>query len=135
MKVRNSVATLVLVAATAGLAASASAQQAGENEYLQACAACHGESGKGMGPIAPLLNIEVPSLTTLAKNNDGVFPMLQVIHIIDGRSGVRGHGGIMPIWGDRFKSAMIESAGEYGAELLVRGRILALAQYLESIQE
>lgn len=102
---------------------------------MRFCAVCHGESAKGTGPLAPLLNVEVPDLTGLAKRNDGEFPMLKVIQIIDRRTGVRGHGGPMPIWGDYFKAAAVERAGEYGAELIVRGRILAIAQYLESIQE
>ncbi len=135
MKAWNMVAALAMAVTGAGLAGGAAADHAGENEYMQACAVCHGESGMGMGPLAPLMNVEVPSLTTLTQQNDGVFPMLQVIHIIDGRTGVRGHGGVMPIWGDRFKAAVLASAGEYGAELIIRGRILALAQYLESIQE
>jgi hypothetical protein len=29
--------------------------------------------------------------------------MLQVIQIIDGRTGVRGHGSEMPVWGSRYQ--------------------------------
>lgn len=131
---------LTTIAATAlgvgiALAGPVFAEHTGKNEYMQACAVCHGESGKGMGPLAPLMNVPVPALTTLAKDNDGEFPMLKVIQIIDGRTGLRGHGSVMPIWGDRFQAAAVHDAGDYGAELVVRGRILALAQYLESIQE
>jgi hypothetical protein len=60
--------------------------------------------------------------------------MLTVIHMIDGRSGLRGHGSEMPIWGDRY-SGEAEMAGQYGAELIVRGRVLELAEYIASIQE
>jgi mono/diheme cytochrome c family protein len=110
-------------------------QSAGEAEYMQACASCHGESGIGDGPLAELMTVPVPSLTTIAQQNDGVFPMLDVIQVIDGRSGVRGHGYPMPVWGDRFDAEVAESAGPYGSELVIRGRVLALATYLESIQE
>jgi mono/diheme cytochrome c family protein len=110
------------------------ADELGKTEYMNNCASCHGETGKGQGPLAELMTVEVPSLTTLAADNDGKFPMLDVIHSIDGRQGTRGHGYPMPVWGDRF-SASINDAGDYGAEAIVRGRVLSIAYYLESIQE
>ncbi|MBY4892274.1 cytochrome c [Rhodobacteraceae bacterium N5(2021)] len=84
---------------------------AGQDQYMQACASCHGASGTGDGPL------------------------LDIIMFIDGRTGIRGHGYPMPVWGDRFSSELGESAGPYGAELAIRGRVLALAEYLESIQQ
>lgn len=48
--------------------------------------------------MANVVNIPSPNLTLLAKNNGGVFPMLGVLQVIDGRSGVRAHGGVMPLW-------------------------------------
>lgn len=129
--------TKTLVAALTALlplGAAAHAQSAGENEYMVACAICHGESGKGAGPFAEVLNIEVPGLTGLAAANDGEFPYLQVFQIIDGRTGVRGHGGPMPIWGDRFKAAAAD-LGPYSSEIVARGRIAVLTDYIESIQD
>ncbi|WP_068112026.1 c-type cytochrome [Tropicimonas marinistellae] len=104
-------------------------------EFLWACASCHGQDGKGDGEVGKLLTVQVPDLTQLSAANDGTFPMLKVIHIIDGRSGVRGHGTPMPIWGATYRSEIGGSLGDYGAETVVRGRILSLAYYLESIQE
>lgn len=116
------------------LAGASSADEIGKREYMNNCASCHGESAMGQGPLAELMTIDVPSLTTLAKRNDGEFPMLDVIHTIDGRQGTRGHGGPMPVWGDRL-SRRVENAGPYGGEAAIRGRVLSLAYYLESIQE
>lgn len=126
-------ASLMLAAA----ATSAIAQEdAGFDEYMVACAVCHGESGKGDGPFAPLLNIDVPGLTQLSAQNEGTFPLLKTLMIVDGRTGVRGHGDtLMPIWGDRFSKAAEEIAGPYGSEVITRGRLLSLVYYLESIQE
>jgi mono/diheme cytochrome c family protein len=125
--------------AAAFLAATALGAQAdettGKAEYMIACAVCHGESAKGNGPFAELLNIEVPGLTGLAAANDGEFPFLDTLMIIDGRTGVRGHGGPMPIWGDRYQAAAIEERGILGAEIYARGRLLSLVEYIESIQE
>ncbi|WP_135505988.1 c-type cytochrome [Roseovarius aestuariivivens] len=115
-------------------ATAAMADDLGKTEYMNACASCHGASGVGDGPLAELMTVTVPSLTTLSANNDGTFPMLEVIQTIDGRQGTRGHGYPMPIWGDRFKA----SAGDIGpmaAETIVRGKVLSIAYYLESIQE
>ena len=126
---------LAAIALFAAAALPALADATGEEEYRVACAICHGESGKGDGPFAPLLNITTPNLTTLAQANDGVFPFLDVLMVVDGRTGVRAHGdSAMPIWGERF-AASAADAGLYGSELEVRGRLLALVTYLETIQE
>ena len=113
---------------------TAQAEEIGKRAFMENCASCHGESGMGQGPLAQLLTVEVPSLTGLSAANEGEFPMLEVIQTIDGRTGVRGHEGLMPIWGDAFKAAAAD-AGPYGAEVAIRGQILSLAYYLESIQE
>lgn len=114
---------------------AAVAQGAGEVEFMQACASCHGADGRGTGPLSEILTVPVPDVTTIAARNDGVFPMLDVIHTIDGRMETTGHGFPMPVWGDRYAAEVGASAGTFGAELVVRGRVLALATYLESIQE
>lgn len=109
--------------------------EAGLQEYLQACASCHGIAGQGNGPLAEYLTVEVPDLTQIASANDGDFPMGAVLRIIDGRDDVRAHGSDMPVWGSRYMMEMPPSTGEFTAELLTRGRILALAAHLEAIQE
>jgi len=126
----------ILIAVGLALAAApALADETGQQEYMVACAICHGETGMGDGPFAPLLNITTPNLTTLAQENDGVFPFLDVLMVVDGRTGVRAHGdSAMPIWGQRFKESAAEQ-GPYGSELEARGRLLALVTYLESIQQ
>ena len=98
-----------LAAVSLGLATGAMAQDAdyGAELYMDFCSACHGSNAEGGGTLTQLLTTEVPSLTGLKENNDGVFPMLDVIHIIDGRTGLRAHGG----------------------------QVLSLAYYLESIQK
>ncbi len=105
----------------------------GRVTYEQYCSACHGDYGMGQGSIADVLTTEVPDLTTLSARNDGVFPMLQVIHVIDGRTGVRAHGGPMPIFGALFSDD--QDFGPYGGPVYTRGKILSLAYYLESIQK
>lgn len=112
----------------------AQAEETGQREYMNACASCHGPAGLGNGPMAEFMSVKVPDLTQLSAQNDGVFPMLDVIQIVDGRTGVRGHGSEMPVWGGQFK-AEASAAGAYGGEVIARGRILSLAYYLQSIQK
>ena len=107
----------------------------GAQLYQESCAGCHGASGSGGGELSGLLNIATPKLTGLSKANDGEFPMLKVIHIIDGRSGIRAHGGPMPVFGSQFSASTTSGGSDYGSVIEVRGRILSLAMYLESIQE
>ena len=66
----------------------------------------------------------VPDLTQLAANNDGEFPMLQAIHVIDGRTGLRAHGGPMPVYGALFTEES-GSGTKYGDDLFTRGKVLA----------
>lgn len=126
--------TLAAVVLALGCGA-AGAQSLGEQEYMDACASCHGATGVGDGPLADLMTVPVPDLTTISAQNDGEFPMLQVIQVIDGRTGVRGHGYPMPLWGSRFEEEAGDTYGPYGGELITRGRILVLAEYIAGLQQ
>ena len=128
-------AGLALALAAAGAAEAQPTMSPGEREYMESCASCHGASGEGDGPLAELMTVEVPDLTQIAKNNDGVFPVQDIFMIIDGRSGIRGHGYPMPVWGRRYEAEAVETYGLFGAEAVVRGRILELTYHLQSIQE
>ena len=128
-----------IAGALVALAASgAAADPVGRTEYMVACAGCHGESGLGDGPLAGLLQIETPGLTRLAAENGGEFPYADVIATIDGRDGLRAHGGPMPIWGERYAQAALASGAAEGTmtpDMMARARILSLTLYLISIQE
>ncbi len=107
----------------------------GQDGYMAYCAACHGNDGRGNGPEAADLPTPPADLTQLAENNSGVFPFGDVIHTIDGRIPLKGHGGPMPIFGELFAEDFNSANAPYIGEEIIRGRILALAYYLESIQE
>ncbi|NNU80686.1 cytochrome c [Halovulum dunhuangense] len=119
----------------AAMPALAQDHSVGRDNYIEYCASCHGSNGKGGGPLAELITVAPPDLTTLSQRNEGAFPMLQVIHIIDGRTGVRAHGGPMPVYGAVFDAQAAAGSGSYGSVLETRGRVLAVADFLESIQE
>ena len=64
----------------------------GADEYNRLCAACHGEDGRGDGPVAGVLKTPPTNLTLLAKNNGGHFPAMRALDFIDGRAGADAHG-------------------------------------------
>lgn len=118
----------------------------GKMEYMSNCATCHGPVGKGDGPYLKFLMVgeyvppNLPNLTVLAKNNDGIFPSDRVHEVIDGRAEVRAHGPrLMPIWGVDYS----KEAAEYyrsvfrvnDIESFVSKRISSLVAYIQSIQE
>ncbi len=118
----------------------ATAQSIGEAEYMNSCASCHGSSGTGDGPLAGYLSGTLPDLTQLAANNDGVFPVAKVYETIDGTMTSGPHGtGEMPVWGNRYRFRALEYANpdfnNDEAVVFARFRILALTEYLASIQQ
>ncbi|PDT75000.1 hypothetical protein CO675_22145 [Bradyrhizobium sp. C9] len=140
--------SLVIAGLTAAFSAAVHAEDAdvGKAEFLASCASCHGADGKGRGPVSELLKVPPADLTTLAKNNNGVFPISAVYEAIDGRRTISAHGTHeMPIWGERFnpvKSLPHIVDPPYDAldpsrdlrEVVVRTRILAIIDYLNRIQ-
>jgi mono/diheme cytochrome c family protein len=103
---------------------------AGEVIYMRYCAACHGKSLKGDGPVASGLNKKPIDLTQLAKGNNGAFPFDKVCAMIDGRQSTRMHGTPdMPVWGEIF--AATKGADAPSAEAAVK----RIANYVWTMQE
>lgn len=107
----------------------------GAREFAENCASCHGATGQGNGPLAAGLNPPPANLTTLSARNGGTFPYDRVMGTIDGF-----HRG------ERIASAMPEfGAGDLGPTVIVEfepgvgtpvpSRLLALTEYLLTIQE
>lgn len=114
-------------------------QTIGEKEYLESCAVCHGRDGTGSGPYAAMLLNKPADLTALTKRNRGVFPFNQLVLIIDGRFAEAVHGPrTMPVWGSRYKAKAdryyADFYGAYDLEEFIRGRVLSLIGYLDTIQ-
>ena len=121
---------------------SAGAQTAslefGKFEYMNSCATCHGDNGKGNGPVAELLNAAPADLTQLQKKNGGVFPVSATYSMIEGSADIRAHGSReMPAWGARYRERVANDPemGLIAAEQYPRMRILALIEYISQIQE
>ena len=121
-----------------GVSAAAEKIDIGKGEYEVHCAVCHGLKGKGDGPFAEImLKSSVADLTVLSRNNNGVFPFARVYEVIDGRQQMKAHGTReMPIWGNVYATMEASNYDDYpyDAESFVRGRILALIDYLHRLQ-
>ena len=75
------------------------------------------------------------NLTTLSKNNGGVFPFARVYQIIDGREQVQAHGiREMPVWGREYTAMGANMIPYYDPEAFARAKILALTEYVYRLQ-
>jgi mono/diheme cytochrome c family protein len=103
----------------------------GREDYTWHCAACHGETGRGDGPMAEILVLPPTDLTGIAEKHGGEFPFWRVFQVVAGEQSVTGHETFqMPEFWSRFRG----DEGKPGY-LPARIRILLLTHYLESIQQ
>jgi len=107
-------------------------EYSGQETFMRYCAACHGESGTGNGPVAPGLPIAVPDLTQLKARKGDQFPEDLLHKIIDGREIVIVHGTrYMPVWGYEF---WVEEGADDAAQERVNIIVENLIDYIKSIQ-
>jgi mono/diheme cytochrome c family protein len=100
----------------------------GQALYGTYCAVCHGDDGKGGGPMARVLKTPPPDLTHIWMRNGGRFSLERVQKVISGEAEVGSHGtSEMPLWGPIFSQSVWDQD-------LGRIRIYNLAKYLEKIQ-
>lgn len=125
---------VLIILSILGLSACVEEPPTPRETYLTECAGCHGRDGRGNGPAARELETAPPDLTMIAARNGGAFPRNHVMSTIDGLDR-----------GAHFSAAMPEfGAGDLGETVIVEAeglgtptplKLLALADYLESIQQ
>jgi mono/diheme cytochrome c family protein len=105
----------------------------GPELYARYCAACHGTTGRGDGPVSRFFKVEVPDLTLIAIRHGGKYPYEQIEKIIDGRAVVGAHGTrTMPVWGEEFATA---ERGNPEAEEMTQTAIERLSDYVYALQK
>jgi mono/diheme cytochrome c family protein len=129
--------TAMFLGAVFGLVTISNAQvideYSGQETYTRFCAACHGESGTGDGPVAAGLPITTPDLTRLQQRWKGDFDKVLMRKIIDGREVVVVHGTrYMPVWGYEF---WVEEGADEAARERVEIIVDNLIEYIRSIQK
>lgn len=132
--IRSLLNTLVcmLLLASFNVSAQMIDEYSGQETFMRYCAACHGQSGTGDGPVAAGLPITVPDLTRLQQRNGDAFKEELIRKIIDGREVVIVHGTrYMPVWGYEF---WVEEGADDEAKERVNTIVDNLIEYLRSIQ-
>lgn len=132
---------LLLIVLALFASGSATAQQglfglddfSGVELYQRFCSSCHGDVGRGDGPVASTLSVPVPDLTQLYRRYGNRFPADELRETIDGRNLVIAHGPrSMPVWGYEF---WWEDGADAAAEETARATITRLLEYIRSIQD
>ncbi|MBK7599260.1 MAG: cytochrome c [Acidobacteria bacterium] len=116
-----SLTALVLALAGSNVAITTSAAQGkgkakqsqGQKLYLSHCASCHGDDGKGNGPVASSLKSSVGDLTQI-KKVEGKFPVKELKGTISGTYLVQVHGKReMPVWSNVLTNKQIDDLVKY----------------------
>ena len=117
--------------------AAAQDPKVGEAEYRLHCAACHGLTGLGDGPIGQFLKKPAPNLALISERNGGKSPIQLVYNTIDGSNVIAAHGTRdMPLWGDRYRMETKPQTPDQvtAAQDQAQLRILSLVYFLGTLQ-
>lgn len=106
----------------------------GRMQFVDQCQICHGADAKGQGALAPTLPVKPSNLTTIAARNGGVFPRNAVAATIDGLNRGEHPLNVMPEFGAGDMGPLIMTE-EDGVPVPIPANLLALVDYLETIQE
>jgi len=111
----------------------------GRRDFMELCAGCHGENGKGAGPKASQSARPPADLTRISARSGGVFDEKAVFDWRIGLDMATSHGTRdMPIWGDRLMDESLKDQTSLDAardaEKEVERRVMAIVSYLETLQ-
>ncbi|MGJ8610806.1 MAG: c-type cytochrome [Octadecabacter sp.] len=107
---------------------------AGAALFQSNCAACHGVDARGMGDFGQELFTMPPDLTVLAADNGGVFPTDYVLGVIDGFHRDPAFSAAMPEFGADGLGPTVLVEDDNGDVTPIPARLLALGNWLESVQ-
>lgn len=102
--------------------------------YVQNCVSCHGVDGRGNGPVAASMATPPADLTRIAARRDGVWPLLEVMAILDGYNRNTLPREDMPVFESFLDNEMSEFDTGNGVMTLVPTKLIEIVYYLESIQ-
>lgn len=117
------------------MGSSLEAQSVGELLFKKNCVSCHGVTGQGGGPLSAGLGTAPANLTQIAARRDGVWPMLEIMSILDGYLKATNPRQDMPIIEDLLDNEMVEFDTGNGLMTLVPAKLVEVTNYLESLQD
>ncbi|MEP1199471.1 c-type cytochrome [Tateyamaria sp.] len=117
------------------LGTSLEADSAGETLFLENCVSCHGVTGHGDGTDAKGLGTPPADLTKISARRGGVWPMLEVMSIIDGYSQNTLPREDMPVFESFLDNEMVEFDTGNGVDILVPSKLMEIVNFLETLQD
>lgn len=130
----------LIISGVAALAVAACAQEEmpqaseGRELFMEYCAVCHGADGKGNGPMAAAMDQSPSDLTVLAAQNGGQLDVVPILSKIDGYALGGSTGPSMPQFGDLFRGDLVPLDTGDGVMTPTPRKLVALVEYIESIQ-
>ncbi|MGY9047194.1 hypothetical protein P775_27995 [Puniceibacterium antarcticum] len=107
----------------------------GRTLYLSYCAVCHGKDAKGDGLMARAMAKPPKDLTLISVRHGDKFPRARVMSTIDGYArSTKMAGPNMPEFGELLKGDLVPYDSGDGRMTPTPRRLVALAEYLETIQ-
>lgn len=103
----------------------------GRDVYLRYCAECHGPDAHGGAREG---GSPAPDLTKIAERRGSVWPMLEVMSIIDGYTKSTEPRADMPVIAELSDGELIMFDTGNGLEVTAPANLMAVVHYLESIQ-
>ena len=110
------------------------ADSTGKALFVDNCISCHGITGQGDGPIAKQLETTPADLTKISARRDGVWPMLEMMSIIDGYSRNTVPREDMPVFESFLDNEMVEFDTGNGEVVLAPSKLIEIVEYLETLQ-
>ena len=130
---------IILLTAALALGGCVDGGTKGENtspakDFADYCAGCHGAGGKGDGAAAAGLPKDPADLTRLSARNGGDFPATRVMAQIWGYAKAKGRG-VMPDFAPMMTGDLVPYDGGDGIETPTPERLVAIAEYLKTLQK
>ncbi|WP_298864086.1 cytochrome c [uncultured Sulfitobacter sp.] len=125
---------VILILFLAVMGCSPDSPSSGRTVFVNSCASCHGVSGLGDGPRANGLKVQPADLTKIAARRNGLWPMVEVMSIINGYHRRTLQREEMPIFGDLAEGKLVLFDAGDGRLTPTPVKLIAVARYLESIQ-
>ncbi|MFZ7091383.1 c-type cytochrome [Primorskyibacter sp. 2E233] len=126
---------LLLLFPMLAMGCSIQGPEAGRVLYQENCATCHGAKGRGDGPSAANLRTPPADLTKISARRAGVWPMLEVMSIVDGYSRQTLRRDEMPIFGDFLDGDLVKFDTGNGVMTPTPAKLIAMVNYLETLQD